>query len=64
MEQELSDIISEVTQKAFLTGYRSALRQVVGILPTDRKTIDIIKLKLILQIEIDSCEEKMEKGDK
>jgi hypothetical protein len=64
---EGANIISEVTQQAYrngyLNGYKSALVQVIETLPTDRKTMDIIQLKLILHLAIDACEEETNKGE-
>lgn len=57
-DKSLTDLVTEVTQTAYLVGYKDALVNVRKSLPTNTKTIDIIKLKVILGLAIKNCEEK------
>lgn len=57
-EKSLTDMVTEVIETAYIMGYKDALIHVKRILPTDKKTVDILQLKLLLGVAIKNCEEK------
>lgn len=57
-EKTLTDLVTEITTVAYFKGYKDALVALNKSLPTNRKTINLVQLRLILSLSIKACEKE------